>query len=274
MTRRLAGELVEVGDHAVHVRRDGPPDAPAVVLVHGFSASMHGWDRLVPLLATDHHVVRLDLAGHGGTPVRAMDAPDQARLVAGLLESLDLKQVTMVGHSFGCDVAVAATERSDRVTRLALLAQSPDYSDARLPHGSVLMTLPLVGAALHRNAPTGAVHRGGAWGFAPGFRPGRHHAEQAIADHAAMDPAMYAVVLGARRRRLAKRPLDVQVADLGLPTLVVLGGRDRFYGDRAAERYRAAGAHVEVLPDSGHSPQVERPGRTAQLLRAHVGTVG
>ena len=32
-------------------------------------------------------------------------------------------------------------------------------------------------------------------------------------------------------------------------------------------------AQVEVLPESGHSPQVERPGATAKPLRVHVGTV-
>lgn len=54
------------------------------------------------------------------------------------------------------------------------------------------------------------------------------------------------------------------------PTLVVLGGRDHFYGDRAAPRYRAAGARVEILPESGHSPLVDHPEQIADLLRGFV----
>lgn len=265
--RRLAGELVGLGDATAHVRRDGPAGAPTVVLVHGFAGSMHGWDRLLPLLAADHHVVRLDLAGHGGTPARAQDAPGQARLVVGLLEALDLKQVTLVGHSFGTDVVLDAAAHSDRVGRVGLLAQAPDYSDARFPQGNVVMTLPGIGAALHHRAPAAAVRQGGTWAYAPGFRAGPETDAQALADHAAMDPAMYAIVLRTRRRRLARRPLDAQVAELGLPVLAVLGGRDRFYGDRSAQRYRDVGARVEVLPAAGHSPHVEQPGRTALLLR-------
>jgi len=39
--RRRIGDLVYVDGHDVHVRQDGPEDAPAVVLVHGFACSMH-----------------------------------------------------------------------------------------------------------------------------------------------------------------------------------------------------------------------------------------
>jgi len=52
----------------------------------------------------------------------------------------------------------------------------------------------------------------------------------------------------------------------GKPTLVILGGRDHFYGDRSAPRYRAAGAEVRVLPDSGHSPFVELPAEAAAVV--------
>jgi pimeloyl-ACP methyl ester carboxylesterase len=47
---------------------------------------------------------------------------------------------------------------------------------------------------------------------------------------------------------------------------VILGERDHFYGARAEPRYRAAGAEVHVLADTGHSPFVERPAEVAALL--------
>jgi pimeloyl-ACP methyl ester carboxylesterase len=46
--RRRIGDLVRVDGHDVHVRQDGPEDAAAVVLVHGFSCSMHWFDRWPP----------------------------------------------------------------------------------------------------------------------------------------------------------------------------------------------------------------------------------
>jgi pimeloyl-ACP methyl ester carboxylesterase len=65
---------------------------------------------------------------------------------------------------------------------------------------------------------------------------------------------------------MAHRPLDEQVRSAGKPTLVILGERDHFYGARSADRYRAAGASVVVLPESGHSPLVEVPDVAARLI--------
>jgi pimeloyl-ACP methyl ester carboxylesterase len=50
---------------AIYVTQDGPRDAPALVLIHGLAASTRWWDDLVPLLARSHHVIRIDMLGHG-----------------------------------------------------------------------------------------------------------------------------------------------------------------------------------------------------------------
>ena len=75
-----------------------------------------------------------------------------------------------------------------------------------------------------------------------------------------------AVDSSAHRQRTGRdgdRPLDAQVRAAGKPTLVILGGRDHFYGARSAARYEAAGARVEILPESGHSPLVDQLSRPA-----------
>ena len=35
----------------------GPPDAPAILLLHGFPTSSHMFRNLIPLLAEDHHLM-------------------------------------------------------------------------------------------------------------------------------------------------------------------------------------------------------------------------
>ena len=37
-------DLVELAGMRLHVRDSGPKDAPAVVLIHGFGASLHTWE--------------------------------------------------------------------------------------------------------------------------------------------------------------------------------------------------------------------------------------
>ena len=48
--RVAIGSFVDVAAGRIHVREDGPANAPAIVLVHGFAASLHWFDLLTPLV--------------------------------------------------------------------------------------------------------------------------------------------------------------------------------------------------------------------------------
>ncbi len=250
----------------VHVREDGPTTAPPLVMLHGFSGSLHWFDRVVPLLADRFRLVRIDLLAHGSTGGPALDAPGQARAVDAVLAELDVRGATAVGHSFGADVAVELAERSARIARLVIVTQAPDYSDATLPRGSVLMTVPVLGPILGGVLQLLAATLGALVVRRRAAAPGGELAVQGLHDFRALDLAMFRVVLVDRRDRMQARPLDAQVRDTAKPTLVILGERDHFYGARSAARYRDAGAEVRVLEDSGHSPLVELPGPAAGLI--------
>jgi pimeloyl-ACP methyl ester carboxylesterase len=251
-----------------NVRVEGDAGAPTLVMLHGFSGSLKWFDRLTERLVTSFRIVRLDLLGHGATGGRAADAPTQASMVDAVLARHDIENATVIGHSFGADVAVDLAENSSRITRLVIVAQAPDYTDATLPRGRALMTLPLVSTALHRVAQP--VGRALLRASARRNPDGQELAAQALADFRALDPAMFRVVLVDRRDRMARRPLDAQVRAAAKPTLVILGERDHFYGARSARRYLGAGAQVEILADSGHNPTIEFPDETAALVTAFV----
>ncbi|MGW4483679.1 alpha/beta fold hydrolase [Amycolatopsis sp. NPDC004368] len=258
MTRRATGTVFDVDGVALHLREDGPADAPALLLVHGFIGSLHSWDRLVPLLADRFRVLRPDLRGHGCTGGHTgLDALAQAATLAGALSLAGVTHLTAVGHSFGADVVLALAARYD-VTRTVLIGQAPDYTHATFPPGNALLARPAVSRLLHRAA-----------GFPPlGSALRRTPLRQAHADFAATSPAVSHAVLTERRLLLATTPLDTQVAALGRPTLALLGRRDRLYNHTgSATRYRAAGAEVRFL-DAGHTPFVERPAEVAAVIAA------
>ncbi|QGK70326.1 alpha/beta fold hydrolase [Allosaccharopolyspora coralli] len=265
--RPRLGRILTAGGRSVHVREDGSRQGKPVVLLHGFSASLQWFDRLTPLLADRYRVIRVDLLGHGSTGGEPADAGEQARMVEVVLGVLGVDGAAAVGHSFGADVAIALAERSRRIGEVVVVAQAPDYEGATFPPGNALMAQRFLGAFAHRMAPRPVVRTVAAYAFAPGFRPGAALDEQTYLDHRAMHPGMFRVVLTERRDRMATCPLDVQLARTGLPSFAILGSRDRFYGARSADRYAAAGARVEILPDAGHSPTVEAPGAVARLLR-------
>lgn len=62
---------IEVQGVNVFYREAGSPQAPAVLLLHGFGASSHMFRHLIPSLATRYHVIAPDLPGFGQTSVSA-----------------------------------------------------------------------------------------------------------------------------------------------------------------------------------------------------------
>ena len=64
-------------------------------------------------------------------------------------------------------------------------------------------------------------------------------------------------------------PLDQRVRNAAVPLLVIFGEHDQLYDDpgAAAEAYGdVPGAQITVLPDAGHSPNVEKPAETSRLV--------
>jgi pimeloyl-ACP methyl ester carboxylesterase len=64
---RLEHAHATVADAPVHAVTAGPPDAPGLLLLHGWPKSWATWRELIPLAAASHQVVAVDLPGIGGS---------------------------------------------------------------------------------------------------------------------------------------------------------------------------------------------------------------
>lgn len=118
--------FVEVEGVKVHYQEAGPTDAPAIILIHGFTASTLVWSEvLLPIAESGFRVVALDLAGFGfsGKPVDGDYTIEwQASLVMGLMDRLWIESATLVGNSYGGAVAAAcALDFPERVEGLVLV---------------------------------------------------------------------------------------------------------------------------------------------------------
>ena len=270
---RAGGGRIVAG---LHVVEEGPPDAPVLVLAHGFAGSVRWFDRLAPLLISDHRVLRVDLLGHGGSakPVTGYTIPEHGARVAALLDALSVRRATMVGHSFGGAVLTAATEaRPDLTERFVIMDEGPDTSRrfASTPLSSELPYVPVLGQLLHRVAPDSAIRDGFRDAFAPGFdlASAFDDPDQVVHDFRAMTFTAAKRSWRAESAYLGEGRLDERLRRLGLPATLVLGEHDAFFRAQAcAEAFRTLpGARVVVLDGVGHSPPVEAPERVAELIR-------
>ena len=121
----IQSRTVQVAGHRVHYLAEGPANGPVVVLVHGLGASAEHWSNLAPYLAQSGFRVYIpDLIGYGRSEQPAdfsYSVCDEAAVVVGFMDALDLKQVELGGWSMGGWIAaLVATQHPDRVSRLML----------------------------------------------------------------------------------------------------------------------------------------------------------
>ncbi|BEL08333.1 alpha/beta hydrolase [Actinoplanes sichuanensis] len=266
--------------------RDGPSAAPPLLLVHGSGAGSATWEPVVPALAAHRHVIRVDLPGCGQSPpVSSYDVPGQAARVAGVLDGLGLRSVTVAGHSSGGYVATALAEsRPELVGSLALISTGPDLAAFR-PQPLILRLLlgPVFGPLLWRARTDSLIRRAILATCAhPSSRTSRPAAatSSAPASAVALRPvsipdAMVAelrgityrsmsAVLRANTDYLAERGIPDRLAALGRTALVIFGAADPRWAPSSAHRYPTS--RVELLPGVGHLPMLEDPASTAELL--------
>jgi pimeloyl-ACP methyl ester carboxylesterase len=119
-------DMVVVDGVRLHVRDSGPKDAPAVVLIHGFGASLHTWEPWAHELARKHRVIRLDLPGCGLSEPDPSGNYTDARslqLLNDLLDQRGIARATLIGHSIGGRIAwTFAARHPERVDKLVLVA--------------------------------------------------------------------------------------------------------------------------------------------------------
>ncbi|MEE9415240.1 MAG: alpha/beta hydrolase, partial [Acidimicrobiales bacterium] len=200
-------------------------DGPAVVLVHGITSSRDDWGPVADLLVDQGYtVVGVDQRGHGDSTVGG-DGFGADRLGADLeevLRELDLKDVTLVGHSMGGIAAMSyaidhAASFSERVSGLVLVATIARTSRAYQRFGLRLLDdlLPLASNDIAIGRPVSAYSLFGKFGSTKLVAAAKASALRA--DREAIESC--AIALGSY-------DISKRLGDIALPVRLIYGNRD------------------------------------------------
>lgn len=263
------------GGQVVHLRDEGPRDAPAIVLLHGSNADLHTWQPWAERLKDRHRVIRFDQRGHGLTgPARDGDYSRQAfaadvERVAG---KLGLTRFVLAGNSMGGGIALEyALAHPQRLAGLVLVdaGGAPRLEKAKGNIGFTIARTPGVARLMGQITPRWLIERS--------LR--QSVSNQKVVTDAAVD--RYWELLrhpGNRQATMARFSTPQEpfapaaLAELETPTLIIWGSEDGLI-PVSSGRWLARhipGARLEVLEGIGHIPMEESPDRTAALLAAFI----
>lgn len=280
------GPVTSFDGTALAVRAAGDPDAPVVLLAHGFSLDMSVWCDVWPGLTAEFRVVAMDhrshgrsgRAAHGDLSLRAM-----GRDIAAVLEAVSpSRPAVVVGHSMGAMAVLAMAEQrpelfGPRVSGVVLIGGASSAL-LRGAMGSVTELLrPRLGSLsavaervdrLRKAVLASPVDVGAVVARVTQFGPDtpKHVVDHvvALAQHTASE------VWTDGLPELMEMDLRHAVPRVRVPALVVVGEFDRVTPPAAA--VELAGALPEgrlvVLEGAGHMPMLECPADLERELRA------
>ncbi len=249
----------------------GAPDAPPLLMLHGFLGTHATWEPLVRGLRRTHRVVRPDLYGHGRSGIPAhgghLDPDGLAHDLLALMAAASPAPCALVGYSMGGRIALRmAAAAPARVARLVLVSASAGIPDAEARRARRRAD-GLLAAQIEAGGLDAFLAR---WDDNPVLASGRPLTEaerrRLAHDRARHRPEGIAASLrhtGAG----AQRDSGPLLPAWPVPTLLVAGRRDGKYV--ASMQQMAAiipGAQLAIVEDVGHRVPLEAPGELASLV--------
>lgn len=258
------GRFIAVEGLRLHVLDQGDPKGSPVVLLHGNGASVEDFTSSgLPeaLAAAGHRVLVFDRPGfgHSDRPGRGCGARAQARLIRQALRQLGLLRPVLVGHSWGCLVALAMALDQPEETGALVLLSGYFRPSLRLDVPLVaLAATPLLGGLLRHTIGQPLGWLLGRWlirqSFAP--QPVTAEFERRFPLALAIRPSQF----GASAADTATMLPDAlgllrRVGTLDLPVRIVAGAADQVLDTRYHSgilHRRLAGSRLRIVPGAGH----------------------
>ena len=246
----------------LHLRDSAPGDIarPALVLLHGFGASLHTWEPWAQALAATQRVIRIDLPGAGLTgadPSGDYSDTRSMRLLAALLDERGLQRASFIGHSMGGRLAWRfAAEQPARIDRLVLIAPdgfaSPGFEYGKPPEVGLLVQ------AMKFVLPRAVLKSG----LAPAYADPQRLSEDTVTRYHELmrAPGVRGALIGRMQQLVLQDPAPL-LARVRAPTLLLWGAQDAMIPPAHAQDYLKAmpDARLFTLPGLGHLPHEEAP---------------
>jgi pimeloyl-ACP methyl ester carboxylesterase len=247
----------------------GNPAHKTLLFLHGFGENRYTWRFLVPALSKKYHLIMVDLKGFGASPKPKDDCYsiyDHAHLISTFIEEKKLKDVTLVGRSFGGGVSLVLAllqedKLIDKKIEKMILINSMSYKQ-NLPSMMEVLNYPVIGyLGIHLLSNDYMAREGYRYAF---------YNDDLIPKESVAITSNYLTFPRAKYAYLKTVnqlvPDDIEVIqkrykEISLPTLILWGKEDVSIWVEKAHRLHKAlkNSTLKIFPNAAHAPQEEIP---------------
>ncbi|WP_233128218.1 alpha/beta fold hydrolase [Maricaulis sp. W15] len=268
-------DFITIDGTRLHVRRTGPTDGSAVLVLHGAASNLEEPYLALADSLADQSVIWLDRPGLGWSerPAGPWSPQTEAALIARLLETLDCGPVTVIGHSWGGAIAMRlAMDHPAQVKGLVLIAPalSAWIGDAAWFNAASFWPVlgPLITHVIVPLTGEAQARRGVASAFHPEPVP------EAYVERSALPLLLRPRTWRANSRDMMRVNFHLEAQedryeDIDQPTEILLARADTVlwshrHGGMVAERMPRARAHW--ISGAGHNLHHHHPERVAKAV--------
>ncbi len=268
---RDAGAYFEHRSHRIFWREGGLPDAPVLLLVHGFPTASWDFESIWPELATRYRVLALDMIGFGFSDKPAdydYSIIDQADIHEALLRACQVGSYHVLAHDYGDTVAQELLARRGepgprpRLDSVCFL-NGGLFPEAHRPVLIQKLLLSALGPLIAKLTSKAAMARNMRRIFGPRTQPDAICIDafwELMTNHRGL--GVFPKLIGYMPERRLRRERWVGALCLtSVPLKLIDGLFDPVSGAHMVRRYRELIPDPDVteLPGIGHYPQIEAP---------------
>ncbi len=259
----------------LHTEIFGEEGRQSLVLLHGFGASSYSFSRLIPELSKYFRVYAIDLKGFGKSPKpknSGYSVYDQAVLVDRFLKDYNLKNIILIGHSYGGGVALSLVLLDPKRVEKMVLIDSACY-DQRLPKLIRWLQIPIVGKVGFFILPSSFEIKES---YRYAFYDDSKIPEDIVKEYTKnlYLPNAKSVYFKTTQELIPEDINDIskKYATIEIPTLLIWGENDIVIPKDKAYRLHKdlKNSKLVIIPKCGHIPHEEKPKEVLKALKSFL----
>lgn len=241
-----------------------------LIFIHGLGSYLPAWNKNIPELSQHYRCIAIDLPGYGKSSKGNYEfsMTYYAQIIKELVEKKNLKNVVLVGHSMGGQIALtAALQYPEMVDKLVLIAPAgfEEFNKGQRAWFTNVMTLDAV-----RLTPVEQIRTNLSYNFYNMPEDAEFMFTERVAMRTAEGFDGYCYAVAESVSGMVNQPIYDFLPQINQPTLAIFGANDnlipnRFLNAGKTEKYaqdgisRMPNGKLIMLDKTGHFVQFEKP---------------